>query len=182
MLVDASGTVLAAADAKRVAERENLSKHPVVREALAAKARRGAREASDEKGREVIAAWAPVEVGGAVVISSVTSAEAFRAVADLIRTSVFYSIAIVLGAFILSVAFGYFITRPLGKLRDATEVFGRGEFQAEIEVSSADEIGELAESFRQMGKELLDRERRRRSCSRPRWPRSASSAPASRTR
>ncbi|MBC8412167.1 MAG: diguanylate cyclase [Nitrospira sp.] len=46
------------------------------------------------------------------------------------------------------------ITRPIQKLRDATIRIGRGEWDTSIDIHSHDEIGQLAESFRQMTENL----------------------------
>ncbi len=45
------------------------------------------------------------------------------------------------------------ITRPLINLKNAITEIGRGEFDAQIEVSSADEIGQLATAFKKMARQ-----------------------------
>ncbi len=46
------------------------------------------------------------------------------------------------------------VTRPLGKLTDATERIGRGEFGTEVDVHGKDETGVLARAFEQMSRDL----------------------------
>jgi two-component system, NtrC family, sensor kinase len=46
------------------------------------------------------------------------------------------------------------ITRPLVQLRDTAEAVGRGDFSRRIEISSGDEIGELAQAFNHMTSNL----------------------------
>jgi signal transduction histidine kinase/CheY-like chemotaxis protein/HAMP domain-containing protein len=67
-----------------------------------------------------------------------------------------YGIAFV--SLILAVGMGLFISKtisgPLLKLQKALVLVGRGDFTAEVEVSSRDEIGTLARFFNKMAKDL----------------------------
>ena len=60
----------------------------------------------------------------------------------------------VLVTFILSVFLTRSITRPISKLVNATHDLSRGHFPSEIPVGSKDEIGDLANSFNRMSKDL----------------------------
>ena len=60
----------------------------------------------------------------------------------------------VLVTFILSVFLTRSITRPISKLVNATHDLSRGHFPSEIPVGSRDEIGDLANSFNRMSKDL----------------------------
>ncbi|MBL7049255.1 MAG: EAL domain-containing protein [Nitrospira sp.] len=60
--------------------------------------------------------------------------------------------------FVVAICTGLFvagrIAGPIRKLTDATARVGRGELQLQIESSSKDEVGKLAESFNQMTRDL----------------------------
>lgn len=75
--------------------------------------------------------------------------------ADNIQKVIFF-IGII--AVIGSLSFGYGISRniadPVMKLRDAAESIGRGNLDARIELTSKDEIGELAAAFNRMSVDL----------------------------
>lgn len=58
------------------------------------------------------------------------------------------------GALFLSVVFSIFLTKPLMRLKAATEDIAKGDFGARVDVSSKDEIGELAKSFNFMSRAL----------------------------
>ena len=60
----------------------------------------------------------------------------------------------VLVTFILSVFLTRSITRPISKLVNATHDLSRGHFPSKIPVGSRDEIGDLANSFNRMSKDL----------------------------
>lgn len=57
----------------------------------------------------------------------------------------------IVGTFILT---KYFLARPLKEFVDGTHRISRGDLAHRIKISSADEIGELADSFNQMAEDL----------------------------
>ena len=46
------------------------------------------------------------------------------------------------------------VTRPVAALAEATQEISRGRFDYRVEVSAADEIGDLVRSFNRMAEEL----------------------------
>ncbi len=66
------------------------------------------------------------------------------------------TLALVLGVFL---ARG--LTRPLGKLTEATHSVAAGDLDQQVQVSSGDELGELADSFNLMAAALAANERQR---------------------
>jgi two-component system sensor histidine kinase BaeS len=58
------------------------------------------------------------------------------------------------GAVFLSLIFSLFLTNPIKKLKEATEMIAEGSFDVTVEVSSRDEIGQLADSFNFMSQAL----------------------------
>ncbi len=82
--------------------------------------------------------------------------------ADFIQNIVFLIVLIaVIGSLILGYGISKNIANPVMKLRDAAETIGKGNLGTMIEITSKDEIGELAASFNRMGSDLqkLDNER-----------------------
>lgn len=82
--------------------------------------------------------------------------------ADFIQNIVFLiGMIAVIGSLILGYGISKNIANPVMKLRDAAENIGKGNLSARIEITSKDEIGELATSFNRMGSDLqkLDNER-----------------------
>ncbi len=61
---------------------------------------------------------------------------------------------VILMGMIASIFLSRLVTEPLNKFVDFTKVLGRGEFGKKVEVSSGDEIGELADSFNNLSMEL----------------------------
>lgn len=66
---------------------------------------------------------------------------------------------IVLSIIVLSVFFSFLlsraITKPIAKLRDTANILSSGNYRIRIDAASNDEIGQLAASFNEMGKNLL---------------------------
>lgn len=66
----------------------------------------------------------------------------------------FAALGAALLALIVGVLLARTLTRPLRALTDATEKMAGGELNQQVEVKSKDEIGELAESFNRMSREV----------------------------
>lgn len=68
--------------------------------------------------------------------------------------------ALLIGSLCILVAARYLVT-PLRKLKDATEKLAGGDFNVSLDLKRQDEVGELAQSFNQMTKELKQIEQMR---------------------
>lgn len=154
-LVDQLGQVLAHPDASRVINHEDLSRLPVVKNALGGKVSRGADEYTAD-GQDRLAAWARVEQGGAVVVE-VPRDEVFKATRELSRRSLLFAIGVVGIALALSVAMGRRVTRPLLKLQKQMAVVSRGEYGVKVDVDGPAEIQDVGTAFNNMSQELVRR-------------------------
>ncbi len=77
--------------------------------------------------------------------------------ANLIQNIVFLiGLIAVVGSLILGFGISKNIAYPVKKLRDAAEKIGKGNFGAMIEITSKDEIGEMAASFNRMVSESAE--------------------------
>lgn len=70
------------------------------------------------------------------------------------------SLTLLLSGLIFNLIVNSVAIRPIQKLIEATRQIARGDLNPSVEVHSKDELGELASSFRQMGKQLLHTSRR----------------------
>jgi len=153
-LVDSRGGVLAHPDAQQVLARAGLAERPLVRAALDSKVERGVHELEDAGGEVLLGAFARVGLGGLTVITQLPKRVALQASAELIRRSLLFGVAILLAAFVASVFFSRLLTAPIRKLRAAAKLLGQGRFDVDPGVRSGDEIGELADSFREMARAI----------------------------
>lgn len=97
-----------------------------------------------------------LEARKAVHLQELVSAEASVSQARANAANAF--IISTLGILILAVGFGFVIShsvsRPILKLRDAAVEIGKGRLSKKITIRSKDEIGQLADAFRQMRADL----------------------------
>ncbi len=161
-VVNEEGVVLAHPNISQVLARENFSQLPIVSEIK--KGERNALNQSykNERGNEVLGAWAPVEVQLSNRASPVTpevqwyvvSEERASFVLRHVREGFFFSL-ISLGVVLLIVLVVIWvlsgrIVRPILKLNEAIKKFGRGNLYTRADVETKDEIGDLARNFNVM--------------------------------
>ncbi len=160
-LVDREGAVLLHPERDVVMARASFAARPLVRDALARRlVHGGAMELAADAGRRYLGAFAHGDLGRLTVLVETDREQAFATTRRLVRLSWLFGIAILLTALLASVFFSRLLTTPLSRLSAATRELGRGNYAAAIEVTSRDEIGELAESFRQMAAELKEGQRK----------------------
>ncbi len=114
----------------------------------------GSAEFLDVSGREMLAAYSPIqELGGAVVVSQPREG-AYR-YAMFMRRQAVYAVILFLA---LAVAAGWFLsrslTKPITSLTRAAEYVAAGDFSRKAEVNTTDELKDLAETFNKMVSQL----------------------------
>ena len=107
-----------------------------------------------DKGEQEIAAFCYVSTKSAFV-SGLTMAT--------MRTFVTAAIITVLLSLVFIYVLSYNLSRPLRQMSNAAKKFAVGDFSARVNVSSEDEVGELALAFNQMADSLTASEGMRRS-------------------
>jgi putative nucleotidyltransferase with HDIG domain len=116
----------------------------------------GARPITVGKGMELLAAFAPLARPAWLMISIEPLDEAYAATRTMtfqVITVVLVSLALAIG---LGVLFAFGITRPIGKCVTSALAIARGKFGHTLDISTRNEIGELAHTFNYMSHQLLD--------------------------
>src|SRR5881628_317700 len=145
-VVDRRGGLIAADDANLVLKRLSLLNRPIVRSLLEQDRPGGVTGSyTNERGVESMATGVVVEHPRAVVTAAVGQKLWFFAALTAAGVLVSAGAAHVLSAR---------LTRPLERLRQGVQRFGRGELDHRVAIETADEIGELALQFNQMATEL----------------------------
>lgn len=111
------------------------------------------------EGKEMIGGFSNVGIGGLMAGSQIPRSAAMFASRDLLKNLMGVALMLLLAAAVVSLIWSARITRSLSRLSEAARRIGSGDFSQRVNVRSADEMGDLADSFNHMGQELDSRER-----------------------
>ena len=84
------------------------------------------------------------------LVAKIDKAEAFAALENLRNLTILTGVIVAALVVVASLFLGQSMSLPIRKLRDAAQNIARGNFGTKIEVSSSDEIGQLANQFENM--------------------------------
>ncbi len=93
---------------------------------------------------------------GWILVIDQSTDEIFAPVEHLKEWLIFISIAVMLLAAVISFFLSKYIAGPILKLRDTAISIGEGNWDVGLDVDSSDEIGELADSFKNMIRKLTE--------------------------
>lgn len=148
-LVNEAGEVMAHPEVEQVVSRQSRADDPLVKQALSAEVDQGVTEVATAQGAH-LGGYGKVGLGRLWVITQIPKEAALAANRELIYRSVLFAVAVLLAGILVSIYLSRVVTAPLQKLEAAAEVIGRGRFDVAVDVTSRDEIGELAEAFSRM--------------------------------
>lgn len=157
-IVTANGTLLAHPEKERVANKDQLEFPFTIEDVLGSDQMLGVRE-YDLDSIGFIGGFAPIRLGNLIAISQVPKSAAYLTARELVTNMLLLSLILLVFSAMLSLLWSRLITRPLERLSVATQELGKGQFDVNIEASSRDEIGDLANSFNSMATELDDRDK-----------------------
>lgn len=155
-MVDQRGFVYAHPNPKFMGA--NLESHPLVADLKQLKREGAVGEYTDMDGEPIIGSYRKVKGTNLFVASSTPTKEAFRAAASLGRNVLMFGIGFVIIGLVFALFVAKRITNPLNRLKELAAQIGSGDFKVQVDVSSTDEVGELAKSIDQMKLSLLERE------------------------
>jgi signal transduction histidine kinase len=156
-LVDSRGILLAQADVKQVGMRTPVTWIPEL-DSIKEQPSMVTTLEYRQGGGEMIGGFGRVEFGELLVAVQIPKSSAYLTTRSLLNNLIYSSLIMLAVAALLSFIWSKKITRPVELLSKASKVVGQGKFDIQVEPSSRDEIGELAESFNQMTNELKSRE------------------------
>lgn len=106
--------------------------------------------AVDYRGRQVLAAWEPVDGLDAGLVLKIDRSEAREPVRQAQVQIAIVLLLLVLAAFVASALAARSLVAPIHQLERATDRISRGNFDVQLDIRRDDEIGELARSFERM--------------------------------
>lgn len=112
--------------------------------------------ARDYRGKEVLGAYKPLELEGLnwVIVAKQDTSEAFAPVRDFTRLVAISTAGIVLAVCVLGLLLAQLFARPIRRLTAGVRRVAAGDYEAEIPVTSNDELGDLGRAFNEMSRSL----------------------------
>ncbi len=158
-LVNSEGDLIAHSDGKLILSRGNFLNVPIVKLMLSSNKENEFRRYKDFEGEYHYGSFKKVGFAGTGVIATVPENTALAEVYRIQRRNLMIMVIVLNLAVLIVYFFGKTLTTPLIKLVGATKEIEKGNFKVNIVPASADEIGELTESFVAMGRGLEEREK-----------------------
>ncbi len=156
-LYDSERSVLAHSDPALVASRSRadlLAQMNLLGDAGSA----GLTQEYERDGVEMIGGFAGADFGEVIAAAEIPRSAAHLASRRVVQRSFTVAAILLVVAVLTGILWAHRITRPMERLTDATRRIGTGDFEVQVAVDSADEIGLLAGSFNQMTSELKKRD------------------------
>lgn len=158
-LVNSDGDLIAHSDGKLILSKGNFMHVPIVKLMLSSNKDNEFRRYKNVDGEYYFGSYKKVGFAGTGVIATVKEDIALAEVFRIQRRNLMIMIIVLNIAVLIVYFFAKTLTTPLIKLVGATKEIEKGNFRVNIVPVSADEIGELTESFIAMGKGLEEREK-----------------------
>ncbi len=156
-LVDAQGQILVHPDTTQVTK--SISKLDIYKGFFESSVLgENTMEYTDENGKKVIGSIFKIRRSNIGIVSKILAVDAYAEAEKLKIILIVSSIFVFIFTFIIALFFARSLIDPLLKLSRITGEIARGNFLVKVDVTSHDEIGELADSFKKMGHELYTRE------------------------
>ncbi|MBI5181452.1 MAG: HAMP domain-containing protein, partial [Nitrospirae bacterium] len=153
-LVNRKGQLLSHKDKARVKSQENMNEVEIVGKYLAVGKTGGAVPFKDKDGREMLGAYASVKNLGWGVIIQEPRSDAYLSVTLMTRTTTMWGILTIIIASFMAVIFSNRISIPIQKLVASSLSIAKGNFKDRINITSKNEIGQLAQTFNYMTERL----------------------------
>ncbi len=158
-MVNSRGDVIAHPDPKVVLSGANYSKLSIVESMFKSKTDNGNVRYKNDSGIVYLGSFKKIEFGGSGVIAAVEEEKVLEEVNSLQRRNIYLLVIVLASAILIVFFYSRSITGPLVRLVGATREIIQGNFHVNIKNSSKDEIGNLTDSFIQMGRGLEEREK-----------------------
>jgi signal transduction histidine kinase len=152
-LLDDHGRIVVSTEGAQDLNPSEMAALPIVKRLLTTHLDRELQEFS-YKDQVYLGAYQRLGVAGLSVLSQVSKSIALETGQTLIRRSILIGLLLFLGAFIFTYLFVQKLIDPILKLRNAAKQMALGNFNVRVDVSSRDEIFDLAASFNSMSAEL----------------------------
>lgn len=150
-LVDQKGKIIVHPDGDLMKNMKDVNDLLPVQSALSGKS--GSVSYDTQDGKQ-LAGFSRLPFSGWGVVVQQPESEAVAGTNKIIFVGIGFTLAAILLAALAGIIVASFITKPIGKLLEATNKFSRGDLNASVDIKSGDEIEHLADAFNIMAKHL----------------------------
>ncbi len=151
-VIDDKGNLIAHPDDNFLTEHQNLADVHQVEHFL--KGDNDVHESVSETGESVISTSEPITRSNWAVVVQQPTATVLSSITAFYRASIVIFLVLAALAVMISLLFRRQILKPVKQLAAGAARIGKGDFDYHIETKTNDELGELAESFNNMGRSL----------------------------
>ena len=153
-VVDRSGLLIAHQDLERVSQSEDMSSVEIVGKYLIAGLSAGTIPFRDKMGEDMVGSYANIGALGWGVVVQEPRADAYRMIKDMTFQTVIWAVFAVILAIVASTVLAIRLARPIGVLAGRAMSLAAGNFAERVDITSRNELGQLAQSFNHMASQL----------------------------
>ncbi len=153
-VVDRSGLLIAHQDLERVNQSEDMSSVEIVGKYLIAGLSAGTIPFRDKMGEDMVGSYANIGALGWGVVVQEPRADAYRMIKDMTFQTVIWAVFAVILAIVASTLLAIRLARPIGVLAGRAMSLAAGNFAERVDITSRNELGQLAQSFNHMASQL----------------------------
>ncbi len=153
-VVDRKGTLIAHQASDRVAKSEDMSTVEIVGKYLLAGVSAGTIPFRDKMGKDMVGSYSTVKGLGWGVVVQEPRDDAYSIISQMIRQTLLWAVVAILAAIIASTLLAIRLAKPIGVLAEGARSLARGNFQDRVQITSRNELGELAQAFNNMATHL----------------------------
>jgi adenylate cyclase len=158
-IVNGSGELIAHPDSNLMLQNIDFSGSEIVQSLMKSPADNGQSTYTDEQGVVRMGSFRKIDIAGIGIVTTVDRDVALEAVYNLRRRNIFITTIILMFTIIIVYIFAKTLTGPIKRLVSASTQIKEGNYHLTLKPSSRDEIGDLTESFLEMGRGLEEREK-----------------------
>ncbi len=154
-LVNKEGKIIAHPEKKKAENFEDATHLAIVQEVLSGKTL-GSKEFTDERGVEMVGAYAPVKRLGWGMIIQQAKDDAYISAIKMKQNAILWIIVSILGAALVGLITARGLSRPILNLIVGAEKVAEGDFTHKVMVKTHDELLTLADTFNFMTQKLRE--------------------------
>lgn len=158
-IVDQNGKLFADLDRNRISENQDYSENEIVKALLTNVRGLGTITRpfmNQSSGQEMIGSGAFIPETGWVVLSQIPKSEAYGGIPSIIWKAALLTAGVLLFSLAITLYLSHRMVQPLRRLAESVRQVSDGNYEAAILIEDTSEIGAMAESFREMTRQVRE--------------------------